>query len=226
MSKNVVNKVQFAGQLPRIEPGVGPEFGESPIPGGMVRFNHYTSDPESAASIQREGLLRSHAEESYARGGTEAPITFATAGTPKEDLLRTRTVVEGWADPSRKSGQLDIGENWRDTDPSEHAAHLEAGHQTITMRGDIPASQIVGVHEPWQRSYRYIASDPSMERGVMAGDYDTHGQRSPDPDTQRALDTAKMAMMAKVMLGAGLQGQSYEDQGLATERNPNPRNRR
>ena len=215
-------------RLSRIEPNVPPEYGSQPIPEGMVRFHHYTQRAENLPSIVSQGLLERHAQESFARGGTESPQTFATSGEPSADFKRSHHFVEGWADPSRKTaagefGQLDVGENWRGTDPVEHAADLASRRNTITFRGDIPANQIIGAHEPWHETFRYLQNEPQMERGVMAGDYDTKKWSSPDLNLQKALDVTSMALAAKVMVGGKLQGKSYEDEGLATERNPNPK---
>ena len=206
----------------QFDPGIPPEYGSQPIPEGMVRFHHYTQSPENLPSIMSQGLLERHAQESYARGGTESPETFATSGAPSTDFKRSHNFVEGWANPAR-GGQLNIGENWRDTDPAEYAADLESRRNTITFRGDVPANQIIGAHEPWHDTFRYLQGEPQMERGIVAGDYDTRDWASQGPDTrnlQRAVDTTKLALSAKVMVGGKLQGKSYEDEGIPTKRNP------
>jgi hypothetical protein len=179
--------------LSRRQFNVPPEFGTTPIPEGMVRFNHYT-DPGAVEGIQKHGLLRSKGEESFARGGTESPQVFMTAGHPK-DLLHSSTVVEGWADPAT---QLDVGENWRRSDPVEHAQYMESRRSTITARGDIPASQIVAVHEPWHQSYRYLMDDPEHRKEVFQGGYDNlHDVQDYGP----ALDAAKVHMIGAMLLG-------------------------
>ena len=146
-------------------------MGETPIPEGMMRFHHYTS-AEGAEGIRKHGLLQRYAEESYARGGTEAPINFATAGVAHEDRRRQAVHVEGWADPSRRSGNLDVGENWREDPPAEHAAYHEGRKNTITFRGDVPANQIVAVHHPWHEHYRYITGDEQTRKEVLEGEHD------------------------------------------------------
>jgi len=191
-------------RLPRIEPGVPPEFGSTPIPSGMVRFNHYTRSPESAKAILSEGILRKHSEEAFARGGTESPQVFMSAGRPEKSLMNTRTVIEGWADPKT---QLDVGSNWRGTDPEEHAADVEGRRGTITAHGDIPASQIIGAHEPWHDKVRYLArpENVDMEKNIMGGNYDDI-----EPDLDKALRVAKTALAAKVMTGGKLEGKQWE----------------
>lgn len=180
---------------------VPPDYGSTPIPPGMVRFNHYTRSEEAARSIQRNGLLRSKSEESFARGGTESPQVFATAGTPTDDFKRSNVYVEGYANPAR-GGQLDVGENWQGFDPAEHAQRLASHRSVITAKGDIPSSQILHVHEPWHETYRYVQRDPGMEHGVMHGDYDVTG----DTQADKAIATTKTALAAKVMLGGSLGG--------------------
>lgn len=168
-------------------------FGTTPIPEGHVRFNHYTRSLDNVPSIRQHGILASKAAESFARGGTESPQTFATAGAPTDDFMRSHVVVEGHVDPH----DLDVGNR---TDP----ATLEARRSTITTWKDISPANIVGIHEPWHQTFRYIQDDPSMEAGVMHGDYDSgHGG---DPQTQKALSATKVALAGKVMLGGKLEG--------------------
>jgi hypothetical protein len=185
---------------------VPPEFGTTSIPAGMMRFHHYTGTPETARSIKQSGLLRSHSEASFARGGTESPDVFATAGSPNDNFKRSHVFVEGYANPSR-GADLDIGENWRDADLAEHIANVEGRRNTITARGDIPAGQILHVHEPWHETFRSLSERPgphSQEKSIMAGDYD----RGYDPETNKAISATKIALAAKVMLGGQLQGRT------------------
>jgi hypothetical protein len=205
MSAHVTNQDQFRGSLPRImPPDIPPEYGTQPIPEGMIRFNHYTRDSESGQAIKREGILRSKGEESFAHGGTESPQVFMTAGKASPDLLRSRTVVEGYANPER-GGDLDVGENWQGRSPQEHVAHVEGNKSVITARGDIPASQILGVHEPWHETSRMLGSSPEHEKNIVAGNFDDI-----EPTMDQALPTAKTALAAKVLLGGALQGEQWK----------------
>jgi hypothetical protein len=186
-----------------------------------MRFQHYTWG-KSVPGIEAEGLKRSHSEEKFARGGTESPQVFATAGPPSERDLHDiaggdKHLVEGYA----HIGQLDIGGAWNHQNMSEeqlgaHAREVEGRRSTVTFHGDVPREQILAIHGPWHGTARYLASEPSMERGVMAGDYDY----ADDASTTQALNVTKMGLAAKVMLGGKLQGKSYEDEGLATTRKP------
>jgi hypothetical protein len=169
------------------------EFGSQPIPEGHVRVNHYTSD-DSIDSIRQNGLTMQHAHESYARGGTEFPSIFATAGSPSEKLLRARPVVEAHI-PTKN---LDIGER---SDPRR----LESNQSVVTTNMDVPPSNIVAIHQPWHQSFRYMQNEPSMESDIVAGNYD----HSHDEDTDRALANTKVALAAKVMLGGKLQGKAW-----------------
>ena len=158
-----LNPHQF-GEIP-------PPMGETPIPEGMVRFHHYTSEA-GAEGIRQHGLLQRYAEESFARGGTEAPINFATAGVAKDERLRQAVHVEGWADPTARTGNLDIGEHWRGGPSAEHAERMEKSLNTITFRGDLPAEQIVAVHHPWHSHYRYMMNDERLKQEVVEGQHD------------------------------------------------------
>jgi hypothetical protein len=188
---------------------IPPEFGTQPIPGGMVRINHYTR-PEAIESIKATGLKQSANRDHV---GDES-FVFATAGRPGNDLLDNAPVVEGYADPER-GGQLDIGENYLRRPAEEHVARLEQNKSTVTLRGDLPPSQILAVHEPWHQRARYMATadldrpeDPdkpfasgSVRKAVARGEHDDLGDT---PDYGPALKAVKIQNAATVMLGGKL----------------------
>jgi hypothetical protein len=195
-------------RLSRIEPpNIPPEFGTTPIPEGTVRFNHFTWGAERAQSIREQGILRSHSEEAYARGGTESPQVFATAGHPGEMPNRgERHFIEGYARPE----QLDIGAPYAASHLSEeqlgeHMRGLEQRKSVITFHGDVPKEQILAVHEPWHQTYHYLNRDPSMEANVMAGEYDDI-----EPELDEAMKPIKVGLAAKVMLGGKLEGEAWK----------------
>jgi hypothetical protein len=169
------------------------EFGSQPVPEGSVRVNHYTS-PDAIDSIRQHGLTMQHAHESYARGGTEYPSIFATAGAPKEDLLRARPVVEAHIPVS----SLDIGSH-------TSASDLESRHSVVTTNQDVPPENIMAVHQPWHRTFRYVQNDPGMEKNIMAGHYNDTG----DEGTDEAIDATKVVLAGKVMLGGALSGKQW-----------------
>lgn len=171
-------------------PSVPEPFGTKPVPEGHVRVSHYT-DPESVEGIKKQGLHMEKAHESFARGGTEYPSIFATAGAPSEALLRTKPVVEAHIPVS----QLDVG---RGRTPED----LESRNSTVTTNEDVPAENIIAIHEPWHQTFNYIKNDPSMEKDIMGGMYDAGN----DPDTEKAIGLAKIGLINKVMLGGKLQG--------------------
>lgn len=164
-------------------------FGTEPVPEGSVRVNHFTSD-DAIDSIRSGGLSMKKAHESYARGGTEYPSIFATAGPPSDDLLRARPVVEAHI-PMK---DLDIG-GWNNT-PEE----LEARRSTVTTNMDVPKENIIAIHEPWHQTYRYLQSEPLTEHRIMSGFYDNFN----DENLQKAVNMAKIPIAAKVMLGGRL----------------------
>jgi hypothetical protein len=160
-----------------------PEFGTTPVPEGTVRFNHYTH-PDAVESIAEKGLQRKHSEERFARGGTESPQVFATAGRPREDMKYTHTLVEGYAHPE----QLDIGSNYLGKDPVEHAKRLEGYGSVLTFHGDVPPEQITAIHQPWHAHARYILNDPRMVEEVKAG---VHDDLLDHPDYAPAIEHVK-----------------------------------
>lgn len=191
------------------------EFGTQPIPEGMVRINHYTT-VGAVEDIKQQGLLRSKGEEAFARGGTESPQVFATAGHPGSLLHTGAPIVEAYADPSR-GGQLDVGEHYgQGGSLQEHIKHMEANRSTVTFRGDLPPNQILGVHEPWHARARYIAheglgresnpADPyatgSLRAQVARGEHDD--LHEVDPDYGPAVKAVKVMNAATVMLGGKL----------------------
>jgi hypothetical protein len=212
-------ETQFFEGDPRSIP---PEFGTQPVPEGSMRFHHYTNSPEAARSIKQQGLLRSYGEASFARGGTESPEVFATAGAPTEDFKRSHVFVEGYANANtfRQGGQLSIGSYGGERGGlEEHIKHTESRRNTITALGDIPASQIIGAHEPWHENARYMATegvgkqaDPknpyatgSMRAQVARGEHDSLEK---DPAYARtygpAIKSVKVTNAATVMLGGKL----------------------
>lgn len=169
------------------------EFGSAPVPEDSVRVNHYTSG-DSVDSIRQQGLTMQHAHESYARGGTEYPSIFATAGPPKEDLLRARPVIEAHI----PMANLDIGSHSSPRD-------LESNRSVVTTNRDVPPENIVAIHQPWHRTFRYVQQDPGMEKNIMAGHYDDTG----DEGTDTAIAATKMVLAGKVMLGGALGGKQW-----------------
>jgi hypothetical protein len=139
---------------------IPPKYGETPVPEGTVRFNHYTN-PDAVSGIKEHGILRSKSEAMFARGGTESPQVFATAGEVDSDLIHNRPVVEGYAHPS----QLDIGRNA----PPEH---LEGRRSVITFHGNVPPEQILHVHEPWHQKARYMTENADVHAATLAGEND------------------------------------------------------
>jgi len=221
----VVNRAQFSPVDRSAGSGdprsIPPEFGSTPIPTGMVRINHYTDEP-AIEGIHAHGLLRSKSEEKFARGGTESPQVFATAGHPG-DLLHSRPVVEAWADPTRRNsiedwdrpGKMDIGENWRGSDPVEHARNLEERRSTVTFHNDLPKENVVAVHEPWHAHARYMATEGGPEAKPGADPYAMGSLRSQVArgehdslvsmrDYEPALRATKVTNAATVMLGGKL----------------------
>lgn len=190
-------------------PSIPAEIGTTPIPEGTVRFNHFTWGAERAHSIAEHGIQQSYSIEKYKHGGTESPQVFANAGVPGKNDMPNRGdkyFIEGYAKPE----QLDIGrpyghERLSNAQLGEHMRGLEERRSTITMHGDIPPSQIVGVHEPWHQTYRYLRDNPEHEAPITAGNYD-----DTEPELDKAMEPFKISNAAKVMLGGKLEGKAYK----------------
>src|SRR6516164_279929 len=155
---------EFEDEVGRHREDLPPEPGTSPVPSGHVRLFHYT-DPENLPSIRREGLKRSKAH-----GATygEPSMVWATAGVPK-DIVKPN--VEFHADPAYHK-ELDIGEYYGQGGTlQQHIEHLEQARSNVTMRGDVPPSRILAIHEPWQSHVRYIERDPRTLADYTTGDF-------------------------------------------------------
>jgi hypothetical protein len=220
MAKHVVNKTQFSAHVetPTFEGdprSIPPEFGTQPVPAGHVRFHHYTKDPANLPSIREHGLQRSRAAQDY------EPYVFMTAGAPSEDFKHGHVFVEGHASANtfQQGGQLDIG-RWggEHGDLGKHIEHMESRRNTITALGDIPASQIIGAHEPWHEHARYMAregigertnpKDPyatgSMRSQIARGEYEYLHEKQFAKTYGPALKSVKVTNAATVMLGGKL----------------------
>lgn len=173
-----------------------PEFGTQPIPEGHLRLNHYTTE-EGAEGIRQHGLVHQFAVDSFARGGTEYPQNFATAGRPSDDMMRRNPIVELHADPVK---DLDTNSLLPVQNTAGNRAAMEKRNSTVTFHGDLPASNVVAVHQPWHSAFRYLQGNPNMEHSIMHGEYDDTG----DPDTDRAVRATKVMLAAKVMAGGQL----------------------
>jgi hypothetical protein len=184
MSQRALNNEQFGEHLP-------PEPGSQSIPEGHVRLWHYTGE-EALPSIREQGLSRQHA-----RGSTygEPNVVWAAAHkeAPAKDALYQRPHVEFHADPSRR-GDLDIGEHYgQGGSLGEHIEHLYSHRSHVTMRGDVPPSRILAVHEPWHAHARYLESDPQTLHDYTQGDFKDYDTGDPHTDKALAYVRAKHA---------------------------------
>jgi len=109
-------------------------------------------------------------------------MVWASAGVPREIM---KPHVEFHADPGYRQ-ELDIGEHYGQGGTlEEHIQHMEAVHSSVTMRGDVPPSRILAIHQPWHEHARYIERDPQTLADYTTGDY--KDWNTGDPDTDRAL---------------------------------------
>jgi hypothetical protein len=174
VSRDALNRDQFSEHLP-------PEPGSQSIPEGHVRLWHYTSDP-AIPSIREHGLTQHHAKgESYG----EPSVVWAAAGEhepPKKHALQERPYVEFHADPHK---ELDIGRTYQPA-TTEDLRHMYGYGSHVTMRGDVPPSRFLAVHEPWHQHVRHIESSPQSLKDYTTGDFSDFD--TGDPDVDKALD--------------------------------------
>jgi hypothetical protein len=120
-------------------------------------------------------------------------MVWAAAGVPKSESFHSKAYVEFHAHPQH---DLDIGamyggfghgrERPEDREAvKQHAQHLESYQSHVTMRGDVPPSRIVGIHEPWHAHVRYLEESPSTRQSYTTGDFKDYD--TGDPETDRAL---------------------------------------
>lgn len=178
-----LNKQQFEQHLIGFEK-IPPRFGSQPVPANSVRVSHHTSF-ENIENIKKQGLLVSKSKESYKQKGTESPSIFMNAGSPSEEALRSRPIVEAHVPIS----QLDVGSR-------QSAFDLETNQSTVTTNVDVPSKNILAIHEPWHQTFHDIMSDPETQKRVMRGWYD-----NADEDTSRAVKHSKIVIAATTMLG-------------------------
>jgi hypothetical protein len=119
-------------------------------------------------------------------------MIWAAAGMPKEEMFHNKTYVEFHANPDWDR-DIDIGSAFRGQDVAEHTAHLESHQSHVTMRGDVPPSQILGIHHPWHAYVRHIESDPRMLHDYTQGDFKDTSIGDPEADKAVAHVRAKHA---------------------------------
>jgi hypothetical protein len=191
MSHRALNGEQFQDHLP-------PKPGTQPVPEGHVRLFHYTGE-EALPSIREKGLSTEHA-----RGSTygEPNVVWAAAHreTPGHDALYHRPYVEFHA---HSQHDLDIGayggglgSRQQTAAPEklgEHIEHMYGYKSHVTMRGDVPPSRILAVHEPWHAHVHYLESDPRTLHDYTQGDFKDYDTGDPHTDKALAYVRAKHA---------------------------------
>jgi hypothetical protein len=137
----------------RYQPAEIPEgLGTSKVKDGYVRMYHQTT-PENIQSIVKNGLLVSKTRaSSESRGVSIADSPFY--GTNNPNLVTIEVQV-----PRDKLKQANGS----------------------ALQSDIPASDIIAVHEPWHENARYIEKNPETLKEVLNGDMDFMlGDNSPE----------------------------------------------
>jgi hypothetical protein len=172
VSHRALNKEQFEDHLP-------PEPGSQPIPAGHVRLWHFTEE-QNLPSIREHGLLQRKAL-GHTYGEPSMVWAAAHEKQPERQALYERPYVEFHAHPYH---ELDVGRSYQEHDP-ETIKHMYGYRSHVTMRGDVPTSRILGVHEPWHAHVRYVESNPHTLHDYTQGDF--KDATTGDPHTDKAL---------------------------------------
>lgn len=129
--------VAQVGAKPAVEPTssqtVPPVPGSQTIPDGKVRRFHVTS--ANPADISKSGLLMDKAK------GIEGP-----------------KAIYSWAsyeEAKRYAGDSPIVEFWDDASKYQNSPNARTG--------DVGASQIIAIHEPWHEEYRYLKENQTTD---------------------------------------------------------------
>ena len=133
------------------------KIGTMPIPEGHVRLYHYTNaDPEA---IRKEGLRLS-----MAKGSTYGEPNMVWASsipmTDSKNVVEFSVPVD---DPSMSLERPDKGQ-----DPAEWMK----GNHHVGFGRDIRPEEILTIHEPWHKFYRYIKENPRAMKDVYEGKLD------------------------------------------------------
>lgn len=121
---------------------IPPERGTSKLKQGYVRVYHQTS-PENIESIRRTGLLVEKSRPSSESRGVSVADTPFYGNNPNLVTI-----------------ELQI------------PAGIRAQSQGLALQQDIPAGDILAIHEPWHEKVRYIQKNPVTLKEVINGDLD------------------------------------------------------
>lgn len=162
---------------------VPPEPGSTPIPGGHVRFYHYTgvNEPsawgghQAAESLKKDGILmreakgNTYGEPNLVWASAEKPgnfKVFAEFSVSMDDerwrLGNPDKVTEGYSKFTLSPG------NHYNISPEEY--HRRGSN--VGFIDSILPEEILAVHEPWHHEYRYILKNPKLIEKILAGKYD------------------------------------------------------
>src|SRR6185312_2016226 len=148
-----------------------PDPGTASIPEGHVRLWHYTN-VRNVDSIREHGLDRSFARGDAGDGDLTDPSAGIWASTKRpDDILNDHShygaVVEFHAHPDEISQNAESP--WQahrkdHTWDNDKVQDWASGYHHVIMRGSVPTSDFLGIHEPHHGAARYMRDDdPSLE---------------------------------------------------------------
>lgn len=140
---------------------IPPEPGTGRIPSGTIRCFHYT-DARSVESIRRGGLLERYGRGDGGAGFGNEPSAglWASTGTSRiPERSEHQVVVEFWIRPEQVSQRAEYPFNGADL-----VQWGNSGNHHIIVKGDVPPSQFVGIHESWHDRARYMAENWTSQR--------------------------------------------------------------
>lgn len=132
--------------------GVPKAPGTEPIPAGMMRRFHVTG-LSNIDSIREKGLTMQAAKGIE---GPRAVYSWPDLKSAEQYGANVNALVEFWTHPS------DFDSN------------------PVATLNPVKPEQIVAIHEPWHRTYRYIAEEPDALKATLAGEHDALAKDDPE----------------------------------------------
>jgi hypothetical protein len=135
-------------------PDLPAEPGTAPIPAHTLRLWHYTNSGDAAEAIRMQGLLKSKARGDDNTGTGPSAGVWAATQPPS---FYGKIVIEFYAPLDQISRNADYPRS------GQSLEDFQAEMNHVVMTGDVPARQIIAIHEPWHSLARTLIRDNAKE---------------------------------------------------------------